>query len=59
MPLWRNWQTRTTQNRVRATSYRFDSDQRHKEKIPFKGFFYLGEIISSGWLNRHFPEDTQ
>ncbi len=28
-PLWWNWQTRTTQNRVALQPCRFDSDQRH------------------------------
>lgn len=31
MPLWRNWLTRTTQNRVTARSCGFDSHQRHLE----------------------------
>jgi tRNA-2-methylthio-N6-dimethylallyladenosine synthase len=28
-PRWRNWQTRTTQNRVKATSWEFNSPPRH------------------------------
>ncbi len=29
MPLWRNWQTRLTQNQVPSREYQFDPDQRH------------------------------
>ena len=29
MPVWRNWQTRWTQNPVPSREYRFDSDHRH------------------------------
>ena len=42
-PLWRNWQTRWTQNPVVAISCRFDPGQRHQKRpegeIP-KVFFY-------------------
>jgi hypothetical protein len=49
MPLWRNWQTRTTQNRVGLLSYRFDSDQRHKLKKAWKqsDCFHACEKIES------------
>ena len=33
LPVWRNWQTRRTQNPVVAISYRFDPDHRYKNGI--------------------------
>ena len=50
MPLWRNWQTRWTQNPVLAREYGFDPHRRHilgsidLVKARFIEFFYVTEI---------------
>ena len=50
MPLWRNWQTRWTQNPVPAREYGFDPHRRHilgsidLVKARFIEFFYVTEI---------------
>ena len=48
LPLWRNWQTRATQNRVRATSCRFDSDQRHDIIPSLAAVVELADTYCSG-----------
>lgn len=54
MPLWWNWQTRTTQNRVALQPCRFDSDQRHHldarhNKAPFRGFLFVLRRLVQTW----------
>lgn len=42
--IWRNWQTRTVQVRVRATSWRFESSYPHQKKLrAFALSFFLSD----------------
>ncbi len=45
MPLWRNWQTRWTQNPVVATPCGFDSHRRHTQSNRVVAFFLIFCII--------------
>src|SRR3989344_3173302 len=59
MPLWLNWQTHIAQNDARATSCRFDSDQRHisyYRKLPLNPdkelrAYVIGLAIGDGNLS--------
>src|SRR3989344_5026532 len=59
MPLWWNWQTHIAQNDARATSCRFDSDQRHMSyyrKLPLNPdkelrAYVIGLAIGDGNLS--------
>ena len=53
MPEWRNWSTRTTQNRVRATSCGFKSHLRHLYNIKNKKAiaYIIGVSLGDGNLS--------
>ena len=46
MPGWRNWFTRTTQNRLGATPWEFESPSRHmtKHNLPLKEYVWTPEL---------------
>ena len=59
VPKWRNWQTRTTQNRVVFRPCGFDSHLRHqffivKKQIPLRGVAQLGRAPGLGPGGRRF-----
>ena len=46
LPVWRNWQTRGTQNPVSLQTCRFDPDHRYIMKLLyFQGLIILGSIV--------------
>ena len=53
MPWWRNWQTRTTQNRVVATPCGFDSHPRHQTENDKMIHFTKHALEKFKTLKRH------